>query len=247
MFIESSQAHPIHVSALSDRGSCPYPVSYAGATGGDPGSRPRFPAACSATGVRFLDHPAPAGGLGLPRGRLTGRTGRLDPIGVVVLHMSKTRPGRAPPLLRGRRCAPSRQLRPGWRLPLPSGQSLRPRWNLPPAGVTFTKPHQGFTCVRPSPRPAWMAARDRVHPIHSGVPAGLLLACDPRVEQGPLGFFPGLRTPQSPATHAEAETGHTHWPGYYTLDISRAPSVPPTSLKHPHIARTGRWPPSPPG
>src|SRR6266498_334389 len=227
-------------------GSCPYPVSYAGAAGGDPGSRPRFPAACSATGVRFLDHPAPAGGMGLPHGRLTGRTGRLDPIGVVVLHMSKTRPGRAPPLLRGRRCAPSRQLRPGWRLPLPSGQSLRPRWNIPPAGVTFTKPHQGFTCVRPSPRPAWMAARDRVHPIQSGVPAGLLLACDPRVEQGPLGFFPGLRTPQSPATHAEAETGHTHWPGYYTLDISRAPSVPPTSLKHPHIARSCWWPPSPP-
>jgi hypothetical protein len=34
-----------------------------------------------------------------------------------------------------------------------------------------------------------------------------------------LGFYPGLRTPQSPATHAEAETGHAHWPGYYTFDI----------------------------
>jgi hypothetical protein len=96
--------------------------------------------------------------------KVTG-TGRPDPIGVVVLHMSKTRPGRAPPLLRGRRCAPSRHLRPGWHLPLSSGQSLQPRWNIPPAGVTFTKPHQGFTCVRPSPRPAWMAARGREQPI----------------------------------------------------------------------------------
>jgi hypothetical protein len=41
----------------------------------------------------------------------------------------------------------------------------------------------------------------------------------PGWNRSPLGFDPGLRTPQSPATHAEAETGHAHWPGYYTFDI----------------------------
>src|SRR2546422_5534067 len=70
---------------------------------------------------------------------------------------------------------------------------------------------------RRSPSPAWTA----------------LPARPPCRAQGPLGFFPGLRTPQLPATHAEAETGHAHGPGYYTFDISRTPSVPPTSLKHP--------------
>ena len=66
--------------------------------------------------------------------------------------MSKTRPGRAPSLLRGRWCAPDRRLSSGRHLPLSSGQSLRPRSNYPPAGVTFTKRHRGFTHVHPSPR-----------------------------------------------------------------------------------------------
>jgi hypothetical protein len=77
-----------------------------------------------------------------------------DPNGVVVLHMSKTRPGRAPPLPRGRWCAPDRRLSSGRHLPLSSGQSLRPRLNIPSAGVTFTRRHQGFTHVRPSPHTA---------------------------------------------------------------------------------------------
>ena len=77
--------------------------------------------------------------------------GSPDPIGVVVLRMSKTRPGRAPSLLRGRWCVPDRRLSSGRHLPLSSGQPLRPRSNFPPAGVTFTKRHRGFTHVRPSP------------------------------------------------------------------------------------------------
>jgi hypothetical protein len=111
---------------------------------------PWFPAALSAVGIGLLGHPAPAGELRLPHGRPTGHRWP-DPNGVVVLRMSKPRPGRAPPLPRGRWCAPGRRLSSGRHPPLCCGQSLRPRWNIPSAGVTFTRRHQGFTRVRPSP------------------------------------------------------------------------------------------------
>ena len=41
------------------------------------------------------------------------------------------------------------------------------------------------------------------------------------MEQGSLGLYLGLRTPQLPVTHAEAGTVLTHWTGRYTFDISR--------------------------
>jgi hypothetical protein len=41
------------------------------------------------------------------------------------------------------------------------------------------------------------------------------------MERGSLGLFLGLRTPQSPTTHAEAGTVLAHWTGHYTFDISR--------------------------
>ena len=31
-----------------------------------------------------------------------------------------------------------------------------PRWNIPSAGLTFTRRHQGFTHVRPSPQDDWL-------------------------------------------------------------------------------------------
>ena len=49
-----------------------------------------------------------------------------DPNGVVMLRMNKTRPGRAPPLPRGRWCAPGRRLSFGRHPPLRCGQSLYP-------------------------------------------------------------------------------------------------------------------------
>jgi hypothetical protein len=81
-----------------------------------------FPVSCrlSTVGVRFLGPPAPAGELRLPHGRPTAII-TPDPNGVVMLRMNKIRPGRAPPLPRGRWCAPGRHP------PLFSGQSLRPR------------------------------------------------------------------------------------------------------------------------
>jgi hypothetical protein len=94
--IASSQAHQIHVSALSGPSINPYPASYPRPSAKEPTVTVSVSCYLSATGIRFLDLPAPAGGLDLPHGRLTGPQ-HPDPIGVVMLRMSKTRPGRAPP------------------------------------------------------------------------------------------------------------------------------------------------------
>ena len=106
----------------------PYPTSYAQTTRRRvPVLRPAVSCCLSAIGIGFLGHPAPAGDLNLPHGRPTGPRNWPDPNGVVVLHMSKLRPGRAPPLSRGRWCAPGRRLSSARHLPLSCGQSLRPR------------------------------------------------------------------------------------------------------------------------
>ena len=188
-------------------GNRPYPTSYAA---DHPAEVPvmRFPVSCrlSAVGVRFLGHPAPAGELQPSSRSAYRRIDPPDPNGVVVLRMSKTRPGRAPPLPRGRWCAPGRRLSSGRHLPLSSGQSLRPRWNIPSAGVTFTRRHQGFTHVRPSPRDRLAAA-----PEPGSVTASRRSSPRPPPPDGTggrFGFYPGLRTPRLPATHAGAETGH---------------------------------------
>src|SRR5438552_8854956 len=44
------------------------------------------------------------------------------------------------------------------------------------------------------------------------------------MERGSLGLLLGLRTPQLPATHAEAGTVLAHWTGHYTFDVSRTSS-----------------------
>ena len=49
------------------------------------------------------------------------------------------------------RPAPAASLRP---VPIP-------RWNIPSAGLTFTRRHQGFTHVRPSPQDGWLLPQDR--------------------------------------------------------------------------------------
>ena len=205
----------------------------------------RFPVSCrlSAVGLRFLGHPAPAGELRLPHGRPTG-VDLPDPNGVVVLHMSKTRPGRAPPLPRGRWCAPGRRLSSGRHLPLRCGQSLRPagtshRRGSPSRGVikgSLTFAHHPKTAgCRPG-----AGKRHRFPPVFSSPAA-------PGWNESRFGFYPGLRTPRLPATHAEAETGHRALTR--VLHLRHQPNlqtVPPTSLMHPHFAPSRRLLPAPP-
>jgi hypothetical protein len=57
-----------------------------------------------------------------------------------------------------------------------------------------------------------------VHAIH---PPGLALTCSPRMERGPSGLNPELRTPPLPATHVRAGTGHRALARNYATDISR--------------------------
>ena len=148
-----------------------------------------------------------------------------DPNGVVVLHMSKTRPGRAPPLPRGRWCAPGRRLSSGRHPPLSSGQSLQPRWNIPPAGLTFTRRQQGFTCVRPSPRTAGCRPRAGKPPL----PAGLLLACRPRMGQGPLRLLPRAPHPAVTRDARRGGDGPTRTgPGTALPASAGPPTAPPT-------------------
>ena len=77
----------------------------------------------------------------------------------------------------------------------------------------------------------------RVHP------SGLPLARNPRMERGPFGFFPGLRTPRSPMTHARAGTIHS------TLDrITPSSNRPPIGVTTPHVRlRVARSPSQCPG
>jgi hypothetical protein len=143
----------------------------------------------STTGIRFSEHPVPAEGLGLPCGRLT-RPSRLDLNGVSTLRMEQLRPGGTPSLPRDGGVL----LIGEWFRPAPAA-SQRPV--LQPAlashlGEPFlTRHYRGFTLVRP---------------------IGLVLACGPWMEQGPLGFYRGLRTPRLLATHATADTELEHCP-----------------------------------
>jgi hypothetical protein len=146
------------------------------------------PGSCrlSATGIRVLGHPSPAGGLGLPCGRLTGPQPRSpDPNGVVTLHTHEMRPGRVPSIPRGRWCSCGWHRIPSRHLPLRSGQSLHPGTATTP-GSSVTRHHRGFTDIHPS---------------------GLPLACDPRVGRESSGVSPELHTPPLPATHVEVRTG----------------------------------------
>ena len=109
-----------------------------------------------------------------------------------------------------------------------------PRWNIPSAGVTFTRRHQGFTHVRPSPQDDRMPPRSRET---SPLPAGLLLACRPRMEREPLRLLPRA---SHPAVTRDARRGGDR-PS--RTDPSTTPSTSvepqrrlPLSLMHPHFA-----------
>ncbi len=74
------------------------------------------------------------------------------------------------------------------------------------------------------------------------LPAGLLLARSPGWNGNRFGFDPELRTPRSPAEHAGAETGPRALA--QVLHLRHQPNlqtVPPTSLMHPHVARSPTW------
>ena len=128
----------------------------------------------------LLGHPIPAGGLGLPGGRLTGPkagprrgyrvpharatsgVGALSTPRTVVLIPAKSSPCPAPAAL----------LRP----------VLQPRSSIPSCGALLDEASTRVQAIRPSALP---------------------LACSSRMEREPLGFPLELRTPPLPAAHVE--------------------------------------------
>lgn len=170
-------------------GQCPYPASCAGRPAEALATSPGF---LSPFGCRpwLLDHPLPAGELGLPYGRLTGE----DPSGPHQgYHVPRERDttGVGAPFTPGRRCSPGWQRIPNRRLPLLNGQSCTPLEH-PTCGA---KDHEASSGVQ-SPSPVrsspclWSADGTRT-----------------------LGLLPELRTEPLPATHVGVGTGLEHWPG----------------------------------
>ena len=137
-------------------------------------SRPGFPLPF---GHRHLlpGHPVPARGTG-PSLRSAYRSllPGPDPDGVATFRAHELRPGWVPSLPRGLRCPHGRQVIPGRRTPPCSGPSLYPRPATHHRRLLITRHHQGFTVVHPS---------------------GLPLACSPRVEREPSGFYPRASHP----------------------------------------------------
>jgi len=124
MVIGSSQAHLIHVSTLSGPGRARIrPV----VRDGQRRRWPPVPVSCclSAAGLGFLDHPVPAGELGLPYGRLT-EEGTSGPHRGYHVPRERDTTGVGAPFTPGRRCSPGWQRIPNRRLPLLSGESCTP-------------------------------------------------------------------------------------------------------------------------
>jgi hypothetical protein len=119
----------------------------------------------------LLGHPMPAGELGSPYGRLTGRH-RPDPDGVTTLRTLKLRPGWVPPVPRGRWCSPGRPISPASACRSSAASPCTP-FQHPINGVRLTRHQRRF---KPFTRPVCPS------PV---APDGA----------GALGLSPEIRTP----------------------------------------------------
>ena len=207
-----------------------------------PARGPRFPAAISATGIRFLGHPAPAGEFSVPHGRPPGGRAAGPQRGCRVAH-EQDATGQGAPFTPGTvvRSRPAIILRPA-----PAAfQRLVPTAPLehPTCGGHLHETSSGVHSRSPITPGSWtlpegQEARYRFPPVFSSPAA-------PGWNGSRFGFFPRLRTPQLPAAHAEAETGQCALAR--VLHLRHQPDLQqrlPLELMHPHFARSRRWPPS---
>src|SRR6478752_4437635 len=194
----SAQAHLTRVSTLSGRAS-PYPASCPGPSTEEPSRVSRFPAAFRPSAFASRVILCPPGNWSSSRS--TDRTcWRPDPDGVTTFRAHELRPGRVPPVSRGRRC------------------STRSASNPRPAPAASQRPAPKPHLDQPIGGDAFNETSTEVHAIH---PSGLALTCGPRMEREPLGLNPELRTPPLPATHVRAGTDHRAPARNYATDISR--------------------------
>ena len=214
---EAARAHPVHVSALSGPGTQgPVSGQLCETSGGGAAVRSRFPAAFRPPALASWAVLFPPRELGLPHGRLTEPTPAPDPDGVSTFRMQRDTTGMGALYPRGGGVPAAGQMPPTAACRFPAA-SPAPRCHIPPAELTLTRRRQGFTHVHPS---------------------GLPLTCSPRMERGPLGLNPELRTPPLPATHVRAGTGSNTSPGYVT-DITGTSTDAPTHHTRPRVAPPG--------
>jgi len=202
--------------------------------------RPRFPAAVSATGIRFLGHPAPAGELSLPHGRPTGHHTAGPQRGCHVAH-DQDMTGQGALFIPGTvvRSRPATTFRPA-PAALPRPVPTAPLKH-PIGGGHFHETSARVHAIHPSPQ-ARLATGPEPE-THTGFSPVFSSPAAPGWNRSGFGFYPGLRTPQLPAAHARAETGHRalarvphprHQPGLHRCL--------PLDLMHPHVARSRWWP-----
>jgi hypothetical protein len=148
------------------------------------------------------------------------RYGRAASVGVSTFRVPELRPGWVPSMSRGGRVLPGGVKHPPGACRVPAACPA-PRSRFPPAGLSLTRRHRGFTVVHPS---------------------GLPLACCLRVERGHLGFSLELHTPPLPATHVRVGTGHrTLTRGYSVVDAIADPLSKRAHSTHATSCRTFTW------
>jgi hypothetical protein len=177
-----------------------------------------------------LGHRSPAEGLGLPHGRLTG-PGAGPQRGCHVAHAQDTT-GQDASFTPGTvvRTRPAITLRPApaaFQRPVPTAPLL-----LPIGGGHFHETSTEVHAIRPSPRqPHRRRGRGALSPPVFSLPV------TPGWDGRPWASSPMLRTPQLPATHVEAETGHRALAQVLHLrHQSNLPRCLPLALMRPHAA-----------
>ena len=154
-------------------GTIPYPASYAGRLAEGPAMGVPVSWRLSATGVRFLAILCPLADWA-SFSRLTGARLRAPDL-TGLSRFARMRCGRGGCPLYPGDCGAltASTASPAATSRLSTAKSLYPGTTIHHPGLPPTRHHRGFTVVHPS---------------------GLPVACGPRMEQGPLGFYPELHT-----------------------------------------------------
>lgn len=174
------------------------------------------PVSCrlSATGIRFSGHPFP------PRSWAFLTVGLPDTV------TTRTLTG----FPRSTRTSNDR----GGCLLYPEGGGAHPIGKKSPTGACRSSTASPYT---PLQQPISEAHNNEtsteVHAIH---PSGLALTCSPRMERGPSGLNPELRTPPLPVTHVRAGRGQRARTSNYTTDIAGPPTCEFTRYVRPRVA-----------
>ena len=176
------------------RARAPGPVSgqLSGTTGGGAGHAVPVSCCLSATGIRFLGILFPPRSSALPHGRPT-RHQLPGPDGVSTFHTRRDTAGVGAP------CTPGTavltrpvQIPPAVACRFPAASPCHPGVTSHLRRCRMTRHHRGFTHVHPS---------------------GLPLACDPRMERGPLGFSLSFAPRSYPRRTSGRGRAIEHWPG----------------------------------